>query len=223
MDFALTFTEGILTFISPCILPMLPVYFVYLAGSGQAEAAAPGKNRLALNAVAFIIGFTLVFVLLGAAATTLGHFLAGHRDILRKISGLVMIIFGLNFTGILKLGFLNTEKKINYEFDKLRFPGAVLFGMVFGFGWTPCLGPLLGSALALAGSSAAIGRGVLLLLAYSLGLGIPFLISAVVFDRLKAAFGLLQKHGRAIGIASGVLLILAGALVFADKLKYLNY
>lgn len=224
MDFALTFIEGILTFISPCILPMLPVYFVYLAGTGETEPGLPTTgNRLVLNAAGFILGFTLVFVLMGATVTAFGHFMTAHRDILRKVSGLVMVLFGLNFTGVLKLGFLNTEKRIRYDFGKLRFPGSVLFGTVFGFGWTPCLGPLLGSALALAGNAETIGRGILLLLVYSMGLGIPFLISAIVFDRAKAAIGLLQKYGRAIGAVSGFLLILAGILVFFDKLKYLVY
>lgn len=221
MDYILTFIEGMLTFISPCILPMLPVYFIYLAGVGIDEMHSSAKNRLALNSIGFILGFTLVFVLMGATVTVIGHFLTEYRELLRKIGGLIMVLFGLSFMGVLRLKFLTGGKSLEYRFGKLRFPGAVIFGMVFGFGWTPCLTVFLGSALALAGSSETISKGMLLLLLYSLGLGIPFFISAVIFDRIKGAFKLLQKHTRTISIVSGVLLILAGMLVFTDSLKYL--
>lgn len=223
VSYILTFTEGILTFISPCILPMLPIYFIYLAGASEDKNKldTAGRNRMILNSVGFVIGFTLVFVLLGATVTSLGHFLESNRYLLQKISGLIMIVFGLNFMGIFKIGFLNTEKRFHFKPGKLKFLSSIVFGMVFGFGWTPCLGAFLGSALLLAGSSKSMLQGMLLLLVYSIGLGIPFIVSSIVFEKAKGAFGWLQKHGRSISIISGILLIAAGILVFTDSLKYL--
>ena len=203
---------------------MLPIYFIYLAGTSDDKDAISKKyekNRMLLNSIGFVIGFTIVFVLLGATVTSLGRFLEGNRVLLQKISGLVMIIFGLNFIGILKLGFLNAERRIHFKIGKLKFPSSILFGMIFGFGWTPCLGAFLGSALLLAGNSNTALQGMLLLLVYSIGLGIPFIVSSIVFEKAKGAFRLIQKHGRAISIASGILLIAAGILVFTDSLKYL--
>lgn len=223
ISYILTFTEGILTFISPCILPMLPIYFVYLAGSSENgdTSALKDKNRIIINSLGFVAGFTMVFVALGATVTSLGHFLVSNRILLQKISGLAMILFGLNFTGIIKIGFLNGEKRINYQFGQLRFFTSVIFGIVFGFGWTPCLGAFLGSALLLAGNSNTIFQGILLLLVYSIGLGIPFTLTAILFDKVKGAFKQLQKHSRVISIVSGILLIAAGILVYTDQLKYL--
>lgn len=221
----MTFIEGILTFISPCILPMLPIYFIYLAGKSEEDGTSPSvnKKRLLFNSIGFVIGFTLVFTALGATVTSLGHFLANHRNLLEKISGLVMIVFGLNFTGILKIGFLNREKRIDFKFNRLRFLSSIVFGMVFSLGWTPCLGAFLGSALALASNSNTILQGMLLLLLYSIGLGIPFIITAILFEEIKGAFKQIQKHSRIISIVSGVLLIVAGILVFTGTLKYFSY
>lgn len=227
----MTLIEGILTFISPCILPMLPIYFIYLAGeaeiAGESDtdetSISSNKNRLLINSIGFVIGFTLVFIALGATVTSLGHFLSNHRILLEKISGLIMIVFGLNFIGILKIGFLNKEKRINFKFSRLRFLSSIVFGMVFGLGWTPCLGAFLGSALALASNSKTILQGMLLLLLYSIGLGIPFILSAVLFEKVKGAFRQIQKHSRIISIVSGVLLIVAGILVSTGSLKYFSY
>ncbi|PNT90401.1 cytochrome c biogenesis CcdA family protein [Clostridium thermosuccinogenes] len=223
--YLLTFTEGVLTFISPCILPMLPIYFSYLAGTSGNDKTqnAAGKSNLLTNSFAFVLGFTLVFVALGATVTTLGHFLINNRSLLQKISGLIMMVFGLSFMGILNLKFLNMEKRLDFKFEKLRFFSSILFGMVFGFGWTPCLGTFLGSALALASSSKTITQGVLLLLVYSIGLGIPFILTSVLFEKVKGAFKLIQKHSRTISIVSGILLVIAGILVFTDSLKYMSF
>lgn len=202
---------------------MLPVYFIYLAGTVNDDASigAVKKNRLITNSIGFVIGFTVVFVLLGAAITTLGRFLTGHRDLLRQISGIVMVLFGLNFMGILKISFLNNEKSIDYKFEKLRFLSSLVFGAVFGLGWTPCLGTFLGSAMALASNSKTVLQGTMLLFIYSIGLGIPFIISSIVFDSIKDIFNMIQKYNRVINIVSGSLLTIAGILLFADVLKYL--
>jgi len=204
---------------------MLPIYFSYLAGTSGNDKIqnAPGKSNLLANSFAFVLGFTLVFVALGATVTTLGHFLINNRSLLQKISGLIMMVFGLSFMGILNLKFLNMEKRLDFKFEKLRFFSSILFGMVFGFGWTPCLGTFLGSALALASSSKTITQGVLLLLVYSIGLGIPFILTSVLFEKVKGAFKLIQKHSRTISIVSGILLVIAGILVFTDSLKYMSF
>lgn len=218
-SFIFTFFEGVLTFISPCILPMLPIYFIYLAGVKGKNT----KNTLLINSIGFVVGFTIVFVLLGATVTTIGHFLAIHKDTIRKISGLIMITFGLNFAGILKLNFLNMEKRIDYKIHNLNFFSSIVFGIVFGFGWSPCLGAFLGSALAMASNSNTMFGGMLLLFVYSVGLAIPFVISAIIFENVKVVFKQIQKHSRIISIISGLLLIIAGILVFTDSLKYLNF
>ncbi|HHW30759.1 MAG TPA: cytochrome c biogenesis protein CcdA [Clostridiaceae bacterium] len=224
-SYILGFVEGILTFISPCILPLLPVYFVYLAGEKiKDDASSNGfeSRRLITNSIGFVIGFTIVFVVLGAAATSLGHFLKENIDFFRKLSGIIMIIFGLNFLGIINLGFLNKDRRINYKFKELKFINSIIFGAAFGFGWTPCVGAFLGSALLIAGNSDTIGQGILLLVIYSAGLGIPFIISSIIFDKAKIAFKLIQKHNRIINLVSGTVLIIAGLLVYFDKLKYIS-
>lgn len=200
---------------------MLPIYFIYLAG--ETEQNVNSKSKLFINSIGFVIGFSLIFTLLGASATTLGHFLSNHRSLLEKISGAVMIVFGLNFIGILKIGIINMDKRINYQFKSLKFITSVIFGIVFAFGWSPCLSSFLGSALALASNSKTIFEGILLLLCFSIGLGIPFIITSIIFEKVKGAFKKIQEHSRTINIVSGALLIIAGVLVFTGSLKYFNF
>ncbi len=200
---------------------MLPIYFIYLAG--ETEQNVNSKSKLFINSIGFVIGFSLIFTLLGASATTLGRFLSNHRSLLEKISGAVMIVFGLNFIGILKVGIINMDKRINYQFKSLKFITSVIFGIVFAFGWSPCLSSFLGSALALASNSKTIFEGILLLLCFSIGLGIPFIITSIIFEKVKGAFKKIQEHSRTINIVSGALLIIAGVLVFTGSLKYFNF
>lgn len=222
ISYFLTFAEGVLTFVSPCILPMLPVYFIYLAGSPDDIGDKKGLNkRMLLNSLGFVAGFTIVFVLLGVTITSVGRLLDNNRVLLQKISGVIMMIFGLNFTGVLRIGFLNIEKRLDYKTANLKFLSSVLFGMIFAFGWTPCLGAFLGSALLMAGNSETLLKGTLLLLVYSIGLGIPFIISAIVIEKAMNVFKKIRKYSRLISIISGILLIAAGILVFTDNLKYL--
>jgi len=220
-SYVLVFLEGILTFISPCILPLLPVYFFYLAGASGNDTVNRGK--LLRNAIGFVIGFTIVFVLLGATATALGSFMKVYIDIFRRISGILMIVFGLNFMGILKLNFLNFEKRMDYSFKELRFFNSIVFGIVFGFGWTPCVGAFLGSALLMAGNSETIVQGTLLLFIYSAGLGVPFILASIAFDSIKNTFKQMQKYNSIISIISGMVLILAGILIFTNNMRYLSF
>lgn len=223
-SYVLTFVEGILTFISPCILPMIPVYLFYLAGASDdmAESGSMKRSRLIINSIGFVAGFTIVFVLLGAVATSLGSFLSSNRDTLRKASGVVMIVFGLNFAGVLRIGLLNREKRFNLKFKRLGFFNSIVFGTVFGFGWSPCIGAFLTSALVLAGNSQTVFEGIMLLFIYSVGLGIPFIVASVIFDRIKSSLRYLQRYNKTISIISGIVLILAGVLIYIDFFKYLS-
>lgn len=222
MSYALTFAEGILTFISPCILPMLPIYLLYLAGTPAPGSGTPdqsGKNRLIVNSLGFVTGFSIVFVALGAVAAAAGVLMQKNRALLMMISGFLMIIFGLNFAGVFRIGFLNTERRFQPKVDNLKFFSSVLFGIIFGFGWSPCLGTFLGSALALAGNSETIPEGMLLLLVYSAGLAIPFIVSAAIFENVRTLFAWFSRNSRIISIISGILLMAAGIWFFVDGLK----
>ncbi|HRY11974.1 MAG TPA: cytochrome c biogenesis CcdA family protein [Syntrophomonadaceae bacterium] len=219
MSFLLCFIEGLLAFVSPCILPLLPVYVFYLAGvSEQSDISHP---RLIKNSIAFVVGFTLVFVALGATASLLGQFLQENISVFRKIGGLIMIILGLNFAGVIRLHFLDFDRHLEYRTRNLHFFTSVVFGTVFAFGWTPCVGAFLGSALILAGNTESLWQGITMLLLFSAGLGLPFILFATLFDRAGPLLKTMQNYHRAISIVSGLVLILAGILMYTDKLGYL--
>ena len=205
MQYLISFFEGILTFISPCLLPMLPVYISYFAG-GEADSKKTFKNALG-----FILGFTILFTALGALAGTLGSFLSKDQTAVNIVSGLIVIFFGLNFMGVIKLNLFKGSARM--QTGNLGFGSSVLFGMVFSVGWTPCVGAFLGSALMLASQQGHVVEGTLMLLTYSLGLGIPFLLSAVLIDQLKGAFNFIKRHYDLINRICGILLILIGILM----------
>ena len=212
MQYVIAFLEGIITFISPCLLPMLPIYISYFAGGGERTAGKTLKGALG-----FVTGFTLIFVALGALAGTLGSFLRQYQTVVNIVSGLVVIVFGLSFLGVFRLNiFKGRQHTMNTE--KMGFFSAVLFGMIFSVGWTPCVGAFLGSALALASQQGHVVEGMLMLLAYSMGLGIPFVLSAVLIDYLKSAFQWIKKHYTVINAISGALLIVIGVLMMTGAL-----
>ena len=207
MQYFISFLEGIITFISPCLLPMLPIYISYFAGGGQRST----KKSL-LGATGFVTGFTLVFVIMGARAGTIGGLVREYQTAVNVISGLIVIFFGLNFLGIIKINlFRGSKRAVNT--DNMGFFSAVLFGVVFSIGWTPCVGAFLGSALMLASQQGHVVEGMLMLLAYSLGLGIPFILSAVLIDYLKSTFDFIKRNYEVINKISGGLLILIGILM----------
>ena len=215
MQYIITFLEGIITFISPCLLPMLPVYISYFAGEGVQ------RGKTLKNALGFVLGFTIVFVLLGAFAGTLGGLLQKYQTVLNIITGLVVIFFGLNFMGVFQL---NLFRGISNPLAgrPLGFFSAMVFGVIFSIGWTPCLGAFLGSALMLASQQGKMLTGVLMLLVYSLGLGIPFVVSALLIDKLKGTFGFIKRHYRVINTVCGGLLVLVGILMMTGLMgKYL--
>lgn len=207
MQYLLLFLEGIITFISPCLLPMLPVYISFFA-AGEVD-----KGRALINALGFVLGFTFVFVLLGAFAGTLGKLLTQYTMAVNIVMGAVVVLLGLNFMGVINIKFLSRGTQKSSEVKNLRFFSSVLFGVVFSVGWTPCVGAFLGSALMMASQQGGTVTGVVMLLIYSLGLGIPFVVSAILLDRLKGAFGFIKRHYRAVNIISGALLITVGILM----------
>ncbi|WKY44707.1 cytochrome c biogenesis protein CcdA [Eubacteriaceae bacterium ES2] len=209
MDFLIAFLEGMITFISPCLLPMLPVYISFLAGPQDDNK----KSQTVVNAFGFVLGFTLVFVMLGAFSGSLGQWLSRYSSQINLIAGLIVILFGLQFMGILKIPMLNRSVKLDHSINNVNFLSAALFGMIFSVGWTPCVGAFLGSALMLAASSGQTLKGMLMLLSFSLGLGIPFILSALVIDQLKGAFDFIKKHYQLINRISGAFLVLIGILM----------
>ena len=207
MQYLISFLEGIITFISPCLLPMLPIYISYFAGGGQRTGVKTVKNALG-----FVLGFTVTFMAMGALAGTVGSFLRRYQTWVNLVSGLVVIFFGLNFLGVLKLNLFRGAAKFENT-GNMDFFSALLFGVIFSVGWTPCVGAFLGSALMLASQQGHVVEGMLMLFAFSMGLGIPFVISAVLIDYLKSAFGWIKKNYKIINIISGSLLVLIGILM----------
>lgn len=228
MIYLIAFVEGLITFISPCLLPMLPLYLLYFAGQGTASSK-PGTNstlvikdfsskkevpetnqrKTLFNALAFILGFTLVFVTMGAFAGTIGSFLRSKQKIVDIIAGLIIIAFGLDFMELLPFAIFKGGQS-QRSVGELNVWSSFLFGLVFSIGWTPCVGVFLGSALILASKQGSVYKGILMLFSYSMGLGIPFLISALLVDRLKSTFQWIKDNYTPIRFASGLFLVLIG-------------
>ena len=207
MQYLISFLEGIVTFLSPCLLPMLPIYLSYFAGGGERTV-----SRTLRNSLGFVCGFTLVFVAMGALAGTLGSFLTKHQTAVNIICGLIIIFFGLSYLGVFRFSLFRGGQTAVRTGD-MGFFSALVFGIVFSVGWTPCVGTFLGSALMLASQQGSLLIGMGMLLCYSLGLGIPFLMSAVLIDRLKAAFDFIKRHYQVINAVCGCLLIAIGILM----------
>ena len=210
MQYLITFLEGMISFISPCMLPMLPLYISYFAGN------ADKKHRTVSRATSFIAGFTLVFTLLGLFAGTLGTFLIKYQTAVNIICGLAVIIFGLSYIEVIKLPFfkgMQEMKPITNIFS------AFLFGMIYSVSLTPCVGAFLGSALMLASSAGGAIKGTLLLLAYSLGLGIPFFFSAILIEKLNSAFTFIKKHYKTVNIVCGIFLIVVGIMIMFGSMN----
>ena len=215
MPYVISFLEGIITFISPCLLPMLPIYISYFAGGGERST-----RKTVTGALGFVAGFTVIFVLLGALAGTVGSFLREYRTAVNIVSGLIVIFFGLNYLGVFRLN-LFRGSKASVSGKDMGFFSAVVFGVIFSVGWTPCVGAFLGSALMLASQQGHVGEGMLMLLAYSLGLGIPFILSAVLIDYLKSAFNWIKRNYKVINIVCGCLLIVIGLAMATGMLERL--
>ena len=229
------FGAGILSFISPCVLPLIPGYLSYLSGLSlddmRGTSAVPGggvavavaapagaRRQVIVASLAFIVGFTIVFVALGASASAIGRYVMARLDILGKVAGAIVVIFGLHTMGVLRIEWLYQDKRVQTSQRRPEsFIGATLVGMAFAFGWTPCLGPILAGILFVAGSKETVGEGVRLLTAYSLGLGVPFFATAVAMNRFFTAMGRIRRHYHKIELVSGALLVVIGVLIFTNK------
>jgi cytochrome c-type biogenesis protein len=217
------FAAGFLSFVSPCVLPLIPGYISFVSGVSVEEMrgdAAPATSRLQVfvTSLAFVIGFSLVFIALGASATAIGKFLFAKLPLLTKIAGVILIIFGLHTMGVFRLAFLETEKRVHAQRKPAGPLGALLVGIAFAFGWTPCIGPILGGILAIAGSKNSVGEGITLLAIYSLGLGIPFLITSLAINQFFGAAKKIRRYYHAIELTSGALLIVIGVLIVTGQL-----
>jgi len=219
----LAFSAGLLSFLSPCVLPLMPAYISYLTGSSIEELKDDKTKLLTLyRSFGFVLGFSIIFILMGISITSLGKILITHKDLFRKIGGVIIIIFGLHTLGVFKVKLLYREKRF-LSFDKIKGPfSSVIMGMAFGAGWTPCIGPILSSILIYATSMDSIGKGVLLLIMYSLGLAVPFILTAVAIESFTKQFRKLSKYLPIIPTISGVLMIIMGVVIFANKLASLS-
>jgi cytochrome c-type biogenesis protein len=216
------FVGGFLSFISPCVLPLIPGYVSFVSGMSMDELRGGSADTTRWRQVlppslAFVAGFSAVFIALGASASAVGEFLMQRLPLLGKIAGVLIVIFGLHTMGVFRLRFLETEKRVHTQRKPAGLVGAFLVGVAFAFGWTPCIGPILGGILVIAGSRESIAEGVRLLAIYSAGLGIPFLLTALAVDRFFSASSKIRRHYHAIEVASGVLLIAIGVLIFTNR------
>lgn len=208
MDYIFTFLEGIASFISPCMLPMIPIYVSYFVGEDEKRS----KNKV-INSIGFVLGFTIVFLLLSIFASKLGTLLVSGIKYIKIVFGILIILLGANYIGILKIGILNKTKGIDLKNKNFNFFKALLFGMLFSISWTPCIGTFLSSALLLVASNQNMLKGIILMFLYSMGLGIPFIISAILIDKLKTMFNFIKKHYNIIKIFSGIILIIMGIYI----------
>jgi cytochrome c-type biogenesis protein len=216
------FAAGFLSFVSPCVLPLIPGYVSFVSGLSLEEmrgetAVHNARRRVLVASLWFVLGFSLVFIALGATASVIGKVLLQNQPILSKIAGAILIVLGLHTMGVFRLRFLESEKRVHTQ-SKPRGPlGAVLVGVAFAFGWTPCIGPILGGILTIAGSRETVGEGVQLLAVYSMGLGIPFLLTAMAINQFFAASARIRKYYHAIEIISGALIVVIGLLIFFNQ------
>jgi len=214
------FGAGFLSFISPCVLPLIPGYISYVSGMSLEEmrtADRHARRRLIVATLLFILGFSLIFMAMGASASAIGSLLLDNLRVVQKIAGVVIIILGLHLAGVFRIGFLNRDTRIRTSRRPASPLGALIVGMAFGFGWTPCIGPILGGILAIAGSKSTVGEGVLLLAVYSAGLGVPFFLTSLAIDKFFAASARVRRYYRLIEIVAGVLLVVLGILMITGR------
>ena len=218
------FLAGIVSFLSPCVLPLVPGYVSLISGTGAAAAdnKQPVFAKVMLNSLMFVMGFSIVFIMLGAAATTVGQWTAEYRRELTYLAGIVIIIFGLHLTGILKIKYLYADKRMHNVQGSSSAWGSFAVGFAFAFGWTPCIGPILTTILTFAASEGTVMKGVLLLALYSAGLAVPFLLTSLGIDRFLAFYTKFRRHLHTVEVISGVLLIVIGLLVLTRRLTMLS-
>lgn len=226
LSLPIALAAGIVSFLSPCVLPLVPGYVSMLSGTSIEELRAGEQASLMAqvfrNSIAFVIGFSVVFIALGASATAVGTFLQSRRPVFNVIAGAVIIIFGLHLTGILKIPFLYRDTRLSTGAPRRGIVGAFVLGFAFAFGWTPCIGPILAGILALAATRNAVFQGMLLLAIYSAGLAIPFLLTSLGLGQFLRFYGRFKRYLHAVEIGSGVLLIIIGALIALNRFTMLS-
>jgi cytochrome c-type biogenesis protein len=219
------FVAGLLSFLSPCVLPLVPGYVSLISGATVEDLQSSDRRLLRtvmLHSVTFVLGFSVVFIALGAVATSVGQFANQYHALLTKIAGGVVIIFGLHLTGLLKIKALYADKRLHKVKGSSSAAGSFLVGFAFAFGWTPCIGPILAAILVLAETQDTVLKGILLLAIYSLGLAVPFLLTSLGVDRFLAFYGRFRRHLHTVEVISGVLLIAVGVLIFLNNLRLLS-
>lgn len=223
----IAFLGGIISFVSPCVLPLIPGYLSFISGVSIEEMKdktekAKVTKKVAMNSLFFIFGFSVVFILLGASSTFLGNFILAHKfTLFNKIAGGIVILFGLHLLGVFKISFLNYEKRFHVRRKSFGILGSFLIGFAFAFGWTPCVGPILAPILGMAALKESVTQGILLLAFYSLGLGIPFFIAGIGFNTFLRVFQKVKRYFNVIEIISGLFLIGVGLLIFTNSFSYL--
>jgi cytochrome c-type biogenesis protein len=231
VSFLIAFFAGLLSFISPCVLPLVPSYITYITGASfkeltDADARAKLRWTTVFHSLLFIIGFSMVFILMGASASYLGQVLARYQYWIMKLGGVLIIILGIHFTGILRLPFLEMEKRFELKKRPLGYVGSFLVGIVFAAGWTPCIGPILSTILLYASTTQNFITGILLLTVYSMGLGVPFFLSSLALNWFLSSFDRIKRYMRVVTMVSGFFLIAIGILFLTDTFKdvtqYLN-
>lgn len=221
------FIAGLLSFLSPCVFPLIPSYITYITGISFADLQAEHPSHIIrqksiFHSLCFICGFTVVFVLLGASATYIGSFLNQNATIIRKVGGVLLVLLGIHVTGLLPLKFLLGEKRVSIKHKPSGYIGSFLVGIVFAAGWTPCIGPILAAILAVAASEEKIYQGIFLLLLYSLGLGVPFFLSALAMHRFLVVFNRFKKYIHIFEIITGIFLMVIGVLIYTNWLSRLS-
>ena len=230
VSISVAFLAGLASFLSPCVLPLVPIYLAQLVGQSVFQSSDTPGNEIErperlntfLHALVFVAGFTVAFVSLGATASALGAFLKLHQFLLRQVGGVLLVIIGLHLTGIFKLPFLYRTKRFQYRPNRPGYPASFLIGLIFAIGWTPCVGLILGPILVLASNAGTLREGVMLLLIYSLGLGIPFLLLGLGLDRLSKLLKWLKPHTWKIEIGTGIIMIVLGVMIYFNLLLTLN-
>lgn len=208
MEYLFTFLEGIASFISPCLLPMIPIYIAYFMGKEKEKS-----SKMLINAFGFILGFTIIFVLLAIFASQLGKVVSSNMKYIKFIFGIVIIVLGLDYMDLLKIKFMSKMKTVQADTENLNFIKSVVFGILFSVSWTPCIGTFLSSALLLVASGQDLVKGVLLMIAYSIGIGIPFVLSVILMDKIKGVFDYIKKNFEKIKKISGVILVCMGIYI----------
>jgi cytochrome c-type biogenesis protein len=214
---AVAFGAGLLSFLSPCVLPLVPSYVTFITGMSFEDAARARRHALT-HALLFVLGFTIVFVLLGAGATTLGRVLVAYRDVVARAGGVLVIVFGLFLLGVFNLGAFQRERRVHLADKPAGYLGTVLVGIAFAAGWTPCIGPVLGAILTYNLGADDVGRGALMLLAYALGLAVPFVLAAVALERFLTVFARFRRHLGVASRAAGGLLVVVGVLMITGDI-----